>query len=1233
MSAAPTDTGIHESSRSIWVFTPSRTAPADLEAIFVQRHELLKDAVERVRESVLTDHKHHLLFVGPRGCGKTHLITLIVNRIQACEAASDRLRLAWLNEDETCTSLLELLLKVHAALEKRYPAEFRAADLTEAYELKPAAALDLIANRLLGVLGSRTLVIVTENLDALFDSMGQEGQKQLRAFIQEQPQFALVATAQRLVEDLADRSRPFFGFFQTEHLKPLSVDQAAQLLQNIARIQEKPEVTEFLASPRGRARVRALHHLSGGNHRIYMVLSQFITRESMDALIGPFLKMVDELTPYYQERVRWLPPLQRKIVEMLCSCETTVPVKEIARRLFSTPQTISSQLQDLREKGYVESSQRGRESLYEISEPLMRICVEVKDNQNTQPLRLLVDFLRVWYDDLELRRRRDRSRPEAASYSYLSAALERNTKEGNLRMRMLVADILGADADVLGADKLRQLAAEFPEELLIAVRCFKDGDARGAHEFCREALGSVNAASTKARIHFFSGQLHSEEVNNPAAIAEYTQIIELPGAPPMQVARALINRGVEYGKLGDSPAEIADYTRVIGLSGAPPEEVAYALINRAITHEQQGDNAAAIGSYTRVIDLPGAPPSQVAIASLNRGGIHGKQGDSEAEIADYTRVVKLLGAEPDEVANALVNRGIVHGELGDTASEIADFTRVIELPGAQANQITIALLNRGGTYGKLGNTVAEIEDYTRIIELSGAPADQLIMALLYRGGMRGQQGDYSAAIVDFTRVIELPGVPPDQVAIALVNRGFNYGRLADCAAEIADYTRVIELPGARPDEVAIALGNRGVIYGMDGNRSAEMSDYTRCIELPGAPTDQIAKALVNRGIRHGHECDGVAAMADYTRVIELPGAPPVQVARALVNRGARNVQQGDSAAAIADFTRVVELPGVQPEQVAKALLNRGIMRGQEGDIAAAIADYTCVIELPGVLPEQVAKTLVNRGVAHGLRGDTASAIADYGRVRELPGVLPEHFARALFNQGFTHRQQGNNSAAITDYTQIIELPGAPPEEVARALFNRGVVRFQAGDKLASLCDFETLITLAGAPAAMIADSYFALAAIHFSEGRWKEGFCAVEACLSQGSKQSPSHFDAPVDIIGILFAAGMSQEGRRTHSGALFSVYSKYSALAVLGEALVKHLGAVYANGEPWPSSDNLDQWLAAWEQSAGDTSDFKLPLRLLRVGTDFIKAGGKDPGILLTLTSPERSLLRQALGLDLMEN
>ena len=46
----------------------------------------------------------------------------------------------------------------------------------------------------------------------------------------------------------------------------------------------------------------------------------------------------------------------------------------------------------------------GRNTFCELSEPLMRICIEVKDNK-TQHFRLFVEFLRHWFSARELERR------------------------------------------------------------------------------------------------------------------------------------------------------------------------------------------------------------------------------------------------------------------------------------------------------------------------------------------------------------------------------------------------------------------------------------------------------------------------------------------------------------------------------------------------------------------------------------------------------------------------------------------------------------------------------------------------------------------------------------------------------------------------------------------------------------------------------------------------------------
>jgi tetratricopeptide (TPR) repeat protein len=394
-------------------FTPSMMEHETLEAIFVQREAMAQRSVDLIRDSAITPSKHHTLFIGPRGTGKTHLISLIYHRVKAMDDLRDKLLIAWMREEEWgITSLLDLLMRVFRALVSEYNDAALNERVEALYSLPPNHIEQAAGTLLKEYAGDRALLILIENLDDIFQGLGDEGQKRLRAYIQENPFFTIAATAQGLFNGVSIQSSPFYGFFRINHLEGLSFDEAAQLLASIARYKGDRELASFIQTAMGRSRIRAVNHLAGGNHRVYVILSQFLTRESLDELVEPFMRMLDDLTPYYQDRMRWLSQQQRKIVEFLSDRRSPVTVKEIAQRCFLSHQTASSQLKILRELEYVQAESVGRESYYELREPLMRLCVEVKKNRG-EPIQLFVDFLRLWYLPDELKHRLTLLQPEA----------------------------------------------------------------------------------------------------------------------------------------------------------------------------------------------------------------------------------------------------------------------------------------------------------------------------------------------------------------------------------------------------------------------------------------------------------------------------------------------------------------------------------------------------------------------------------------------------------------------------------------------------------------------------------------------------------------------------------------------------------------------------------------------------------------------------------------------------
>ncbi|HKA07522.1 MAG TPA: tetratricopeptide repeat protein [Gemmataceae bacterium] len=749
----------------------------------------------------------------------------------------ERVRIAWLPEDETTASFWKFLLRILRALNAEYGDEFTLPSPDQLADTPNDGRSIVLIDHLLRSLAGRTLLVVVENLDDVMRGLKDEGQKRWRAFLQEHPIAATLATSQQLTDDVSDRARPFFNFFQIEYLKPLNADEALILLAKIAEHTGNMGLAAFLQTPAGRARVRAIRHIAGGSHRVFIILSEFATRENLDELVTALEELLDELTPYYQERLRWLPDQQREIVEFLCRQAQTVRVKGIARELFLSEQTAAAQLKQLRDKGYVRAESVGRESRYELAEPLMRLCVEVKDPQ-LEPIRLIVEFLRIWYDKEQVKTKLEGlPRDAIVEREYLRAALQK----GGQRASSALVSIL--KRDLKAAEKRHD-----PEEIApVLVELATIADSAADRCFAGHKLSSLGRFMEATTAFDRALELHEECANAwsgrgwanyglgefEQALTDFDRAIQhdreeasawtgkgcaLDRLGRAEEALVAVNRGIRLdascavtwaakgaalyalGRHSDALTALEEATRL-------DPSLGFAWTDKAATLSALGRSIEALVALDRAIELDPADP----VARGIRGWILAGLGRLPEALASFERAIEL---DPED-AIVWNGKGWTLNEQGQATKALPALDRAIELNPRHAD----TWRNKGQALSLLGRPLEALVALDQVIKLDPEYAS----AWNDRGQLLYRLGRYEDAIAAFNRAIE---VDPHE-ASAWTNKGHALNEIGRFEEALAACSRAIEL---QPED-AIVWENRGRAKLGLGQVGKALLDLRHAIEL------------------------------------------------------------------------------------------------------------------------------------------------------------------------------------------------------------------------------------------------------------------------------------------------------------------------------------------------------------------------------------------------------------------
>ena len=656
-------------------FTPGQMAPETLEFIFVKRQKLAERIESQIAKSVLSASKQHTLLLGPRGVGKSHLVALLYHRIKARADLHGKVALAWLAEEEwSVANLADFFLVILRALANEYRESPLNDQIAALRRLPRSEIRDAAGRAIREFVGDRVLFLLVENLEEIFRGLSHDEQWALRSYLSETPFATILATTPSLFAGVQKQTEAFYGFFQQTYLDELTADEATELLEKLAEWRNDDRLAAFLKTPVARERVQAVNDLAGGHPRVYLLFAHLLTQERLDELVTPFLELLDELTPYYQSRMQLLSPQQRKIIEFLCDSRGAVQVKAIAEDTLLEQRAVAAQLGELEKMSYVRKTPFGRESYYELREPLLRMVIELKRSHNREPLRLIVDFLRRWYSRTERRERLERMGEDAPlTQQYLRYALDLN------RAIMDTPDL--ARAETLSPEywkcrdtKDYKRAAEIAAEIIERKGTSVTSDDWVQYAFC---LGEINQ--------------HKE------SLASYCRVIELDP----NNAIAWNNRAYALNSLGQHEEALVMLAKAIELD--PNDAIAWN--NRAYALNSLGQHEEALVSITKSLE---SDPSN-ATAWHNRAYALNSLGQHEEALVSITKSLEIDPNNPGAWNNHAYDLNI----QGRYEEALASITKSLESDPSNAT----AWHNRAYALSSLGQHEEALASITKSLEI------------------------------------------------------------------------------------------------------------------------------------------------------------------------------------------------------------------------------------------------------------------------------------------------------------------------------------------------------------------------------------------------------------------------------------------------------------------------------------------------------------------------------------
>lgn len=370
--------------------------------IRIKEFELMRYDLENdpMKESV-----QHYLILGRRGSGKSTLLKRIECEIKTVDSLKQRFEVINFAEEQGSIhrlfDLFEEIIKVLNDSGYDGLPDTETMEIPENYAEYARELYGFIQKSIRGK--NKKLVLLIDNIDKVFLNIKEDAQI-FREILLNYDDLKIIGGSTRMSEHFWQYDLPFYQFFRVLRLEALTTPEIKSLLLKWSEILENKEIEEFIKSKPGQ--IEAIRILTDGLPRTLQFFIDLLVNRPQQNGFDYIRRIMDVITPLYQERLHSLTPIEQKIVMKLAFAWEAIATKDLVQPTKIESKLLSANLKQLANNGIVDIVQTSKKNhLYRLSERFFNMWLIVTQGNPAEKRKAkwLTIFLESWYNKKELK--------------------------------------------------------------------------------------------------------------------------------------------------------------------------------------------------------------------------------------------------------------------------------------------------------------------------------------------------------------------------------------------------------------------------------------------------------------------------------------------------------------------------------------------------------------------------------------------------------------------------------------------------------------------------------------------------------------------------------------------------------------------------------------------------------------------------------------------------------------